>query len=107
MPNTLLKVIFLTLLLMCCGCFKHHPTAEGRTLTEESPPVYSRKVKATFLRYRQELLDLPGVVYVSVAGWSIQVYTDNPAIVPHEIEGVSIRTVPVEKRPHHPLIQPQ
>jgi hypothetical protein len=99
MINIHLKWILLAILLICYGCLRQQPIAKGRTPTEEIPPVYSRKVKETFLRHRQALLQLPGVVHVLAEGWGIKVYTDNPAVVPREIERVSIETFPADRRP--------
>jgi hypothetical protein len=103
MTSILPKWIFLTIFFICCGCTSRQPIAEGRTPTELIPRVYSRKVQDTFFRHYHELLQLPGVVYVVPDGWDIQVYTDNPTVVPREIEGVSIVTFPADKRPPPPI----
>lgn len=58
------------------------------------PFTHSPKIWQTFERCKEELYRLPGVTSVAVSGWTIQVYTANPATVPPEVEGVLVDALP-------------
>lgn len=82
--------LILTILIAGFGCIFLQPPATGSAPVKtipESPKVW----RALQLHY-EELLQLPGVKRVTAGDWSIRVYTENPAVVPREVDGVPIET---------------
>ncbi|MGH7962394.1 MAG: hypothetical protein ACRERD_11315 [Candidatus Binatia bacterium] len=61
---------------------------------EKSWPEGEQKAHQVLSRHQEELLRLPGVFSVASNNGQIHVYTDYPAIVPSEVEGVPIQTLP-------------
>ena len=90
----MLRIFIVSLLLAgAASCHQPKPTAvaKGGALDRGS---HSPKVTRTFLRHKEDLYRLSGVTSVWLREWAILVYTDNPAIVPQEIDGVLVRTFP-------------
>jgi hypothetical protein len=97
-------VVFGTLaLVMSGGCFQtdvSRAIARGQAEDLGASPWKSRK--KLFARAEASLSQLPGVVKVSQGveeNWSVflAVFTDNPAIVPQEFEGVPTKTFPASQ----------
>src|SRR5438034_514936 len=63
----------------------------------EVPPIagisYEEALKI-LERHREELMLLPGVDTVGLGADGIHVYTENPAVVPPEVEGLPIKPLP-------------
>ncbi len=78
---------------------------------EEIPPLWSppingvpyEKVLEIHRRHMEELTKIPGVHGVGLGADGIHVTTDNPAVVPKEIEGVPIKIEPLRRGKVKPL----
>ncbi len=62
-----------------------------------APPIAGipyEEALAILERHREEIMRLPGVQSVGMGNGGIVVETDNPAVLPLEIEGLPIKPIP-------------
>jgi hypothetical protein len=50
-------------------------------------------------RHQEELLQLPGVQGLGLGDDGLYVYTDNPAVLPAQVEGLPVKPLPLQKLP--------
>jgi hypothetical protein len=62
---------------------------------------------AILKRHNQKLINLPGVEGVGLSADGILVYTNNPSVVPSQVEGLPVNTTPPQAPVHLPPTRPQ
>lgn len=88
-------IVWILMLVAGPGCFHPQPAANSAYMElARYWPEGEQKAHQVLSRHQEELLRLPGVFSVASNNGQIHVYTDYPAIVPLEVEGVPIQTLP-------------
>jgi hypothetical protein len=85
-------------LVMVGGCFPTKPSIPRGPGVDLGASPFRHDPTKLWARAEAALLLLPGVVKVFPAlTGELYVFTDNPAIVPQEFEGVPIKTFPARQ----------
>jgi hypothetical protein len=87
----------LALLMMSSGCLQAGPSIPRGPAADLGASPWKSK-KKLWARAEASLSQLPGVVKVlPVLEGELYVFTDNPAVVPQEFDGIPIKTFPARQ----------